>query len=87
MKRPYLGVAALLMTVGTIGPVTAQPYTLPNNAPPPDPAMSYRIIRVIPESSPSLSDTRRDSVGADPSCGAANPQGDIPTATTWGECP
>lgn len=34
-----------------------------------------------------LSDTARHDVLASPSCGAANPQGGIPTGVTWGDCP
>jgi hypothetical protein len=33
------------------------------------------------------SDTAQHDIPASPSCGAANPQGGIPSAVTWGDCP
>jgi hypothetical protein len=83
MKRLCLTTAIGLIALGAAGAAVAQPYAIPQSGP----ALSYRIIRVIPNPPQSQSDTRRNSVDADPSCGAANPQGGIPTATTWGECP
>jgi len=83
MRSLCLAAASGLILLGAAGVAAAQPHPIP----PPDPAMSYRIVRVLPDPPPPLSDTRRDGLGAEPGCGMANPQDHIPTATTWGQCP
>jgi len=80
MRQLSVSAMALGVALGAAAPVMAQPFP-PTSA---DPAMSYTIVGVIPN---GLSDTRRNSIAATPDCGPANPQGGIPTSTTWGSCP
>ena len=80
MRRLLLAGAMFAMALGIATVAQAQTY-------PPHPTyrgMSFKIVRIIPN---APSDTTRHSVAATPSCGAANPQGGIPTSVTWGECP
>ena len=81
MKRLLIAGAAFVIALGTTGLAGAQPYP----ASPSGPAMTYTVVRVIPNG--STDDTTRRNVSADPGCGAANPQGGIPTSVTWGDCP
>jgi hypothetical protein len=80
MKRSLIAGAAFAMVLSSVGLAKAQPYP----ARPSGPAMSYTIVRVIPNDS---SNTTRRNIAADPTCGAANPQGGVPTSVTWGDCP
>jgi hypothetical protein len=78
MTRLLLAGAVLVSALGLAIPASAQPYP-----PRPSEPMYYRVIRILPDTS----DTRRDPVGVSPNCGAANPQGGVPSAVTWGDCP
>jgi hypothetical protein len=79
MNRPLIAIMAFA-AFGSPALAAAQPYPTQST----DPAMSYAIVRIIPN---SQADTRRDDVGTSPGCGAANPQGGRPSAVTWGDCP
>jgi hypothetical protein len=74
MNRLLISAAAFATVLGSAGLAGAQS----------DPAMSYRVVRITPY---SLADMRRQEIPASPSCGAANPQGGVPTSVTWGQCP
>ncbi|HWD60312.1 MAG TPA: hypothetical protein VG308_18660 [Stellaceae bacterium] len=88
MKRS-LAVGAVLVAALGIAPLAhAQPYPL---YPPP-----FQIRPAMPESMPTVSPyagliddpsgTARPTIAATPDCGAANPQGGIPSPVT-GTCP
>jgi len=78
MKRLLFAGAVFVSALGLAALASAQPNSLGFNGP-----MYYRIVRIIPDTS----DTRRDALGVSANCGAANPQGGVPSAVTWGDCP
>jgi hypothetical protein len=77
MNRPLTAIAALAAICGVSGPAGAY-------QPVPTASIPYDLYGPWPY---SLSDTARHEVLASPSCGAADPQGGIPTSVTWGDCP
>ena len=77
MTRLLIAGAVLAATLGTATLGQAQDY-------PAQRAVSYRIVRIIPN---LPSDTRRRDIAATPDCGAANPQGGMPSSVSWGGCP
>jgi len=88
MNRSLIAGAALAAMLGLAGLAQAQEDPVP---PPPlgsaigtGLTMTHGPYSLAPP--PPVSDTRRNAVAA-PGCGAASPQGGIPTSTTWGGCP
>jgi hypothetical protein len=80
MQRLLFAGALFATMLGMAEWAGAQPYPAQQA----DPPMAYRIVRIIPNPPP---DTARGDVAVTPGCGAANPQGGIPTSVTWGQCP
>ena len=86
MKRSLIAGAIFVAALGTAGLAAAQPYY-----PPP-----FQIRPALPETMPTvspysgtlddLSGTTKPTIAATPGCGAANPQGGIPSMVT-GTCP
>jgi len=83
MKRSLLAGAVFVAALGTAGLAEAQ-----TAYPPP-----FQIRPAMPETMPTvspypddLSGTTRPTITATPDCGAANPQGGIPSMVT-GTCP
>lgn len=84
MNRSLVAAVMLATIFAATGLAGAQPYQ-PRRA---DPAMSYTIVKIIPNSQSDLAaDTRPDTVSGSPGCGPASPQGGKPNAVTWGDCP
>jgi hypothetical protein len=81
MQRSLIAGLAIAVALGSAGLAAARPPA----ANPSSPAISYTIVRVIPNQQSDTTPPR--PTGADPSCGAANPQGGLPTSVTWGDCP
>ncbi|HZK90549.1 MAG TPA: hypothetical protein VFC56_10420 [Stellaceae bacterium] len=81
MNRFLLAGLALAVGVGTAAVADAQ------TTPPVSSATTQSLYDFYPMSPSSPLDTTRRDVLANPSCGAANPQGGIPSAVTWGSCP
>jgi hypothetical protein len=79
--------AGMAFAIGLGGAAAADAQLYP---PFPGSTQSVYDLYPMPPSSPldtmRLDTTRRDVV-ADPGCGAANPQGGLPSAVTWGSCP
>jgi len=86
MMRLLIAGAVLASLAGTIGPATAQTPPPRIYYPPP-----FHIEPALPETMPTwshdaVSGTARHNIAATPNCGAANPQGGIPSMMT-GTCP
>jgi hypothetical protein len=83
MKRILLAGLTLAASLGLAAAANAQLY-------PPFPGSYqslYDLYPTLPTLPFGLSGTARHDVSADSDCGAANPQGGIPSAVTWGYCP
>jgi hypothetical protein len=90
MNRLLIVSAALAAMLGSAGLAQAQ-----SNFPPPPPplgsaigtgpTMTHGPYSMAPPP-PPLSGTRENPAAA-PGCGAASPQGGVPTSTNWGNCP
>jgi hypothetical protein len=77
MTRSLISAAVFAAALGTAGLAQAQMSSWTSD----DPTARFNL-------NPSVtSDTTTRSILASPSCGAANPQGGIPSPVTWGQCP
>jgi hypothetical protein len=79
MKRILVAGLAVTVVLGLAAGAHAQLY-------PPFPG-SYQSLYDLYPTPPSPLDVGPRGIMAGPSCGAANPQGGIPTSVTWGSCP
>ncbi|HVH80581.1 MAG TPA: hypothetical protein VM782_14390 [Stellaceae bacterium] len=89
MKRGLLVAAAFTATLGTAGLAQAQQAYYPGYP-------RFPLAPALPESMPTwspysgsiddLSGTAKPTIAATPDCGAANPQGGVPSMVT-GTCP
>jgi len=87
MHRSLVGAVVLTIALGAAAAAKAQPYYY---------SRPFPIAPAMPESMPTvsphggvlddLSGTSRPTITATPGCGAANPQGGIPSPVT-GTCP
>jgi hypothetical protein len=89
MIRSLIAGMAFAVALASVGLAQAQTQTLPSTqilAPPP-----FEIRPALPDSMPTwshdpLSGTAEHNIAATPGCGAANPQGGIPSMWS-GNCP
>jgi hypothetical protein len=89
MIRSLVAGAAFTLVLASAGLAQAQMQTLPPTQPLYSPP--FEIRPALPDSMPTwshdpLSGTAEHNIAATPSCGAANPQGGIPSMWS-GNCP
>ncbi|HTZ35951.1 MAG TPA: hypothetical protein VMB84_07990 [Stellaceae bacterium] len=91
MTRFLVAAAAFAASVGLAGVADAQPIPPPpspyNSAVGTGPILTYGPNTMPPPAPADVTGTARRPVAATPECGPANPQGGVPTTTTWGGCP